>query len=132
MKNRGKRHLATLIYASTISVNETKLDGTALNNDCFEQWLLSSNAKQTNMLHNTGSIFKRIYLTKMEPFVVGVLLRATDRIAFFNYMHKIFSGSSTLENQECYFLWGFNINLIFKGTLMQFWKFPYMFVFISK
>ena len=56
----------------------------------------------------------------MEPFVVGVLLRATDRIAFFNYMHQIFSGSSTLENRECYFLWGFNINLIFKGTLMQF------------
>ena len=47
------------------------------------------NAKQTNMLHNTGSIFKRIYLTKVEPFVVGVLLRATDRIAFFNYISLV-------------------------------------------
>ena len=27
----------------------------------------------------------------------------------------VFSGSNTLENQECYLLWGFTINLIFKG-----------------
>ena len=65
---------------------------------------------------NTENVFKEIYLPKMESFVVVILLKAPDKIVFFNYMDLIFSGSNTLENQGCYFLRGFNINLIFTGA----------------
>ena len=47
----------------------------------------------------------------MKPILVGILYRPPDKNDFVINFEETFTGCEILENQECYLLGDFNINL---------------------
>ena len=51
----------------------------------------------------------------MKPALVGILYRPPDKNNFVKNLEETFAGCNILENQECYLLGDFNINLLHNG-----------------
>ena len=60
-------------------------------------------------------MFIDILLPKTKPILVNILYRPPDKNDFAINFEKTFTGCDTLENQECYLLGDFNINLLHNG-----------------
>ena len=64
---------------------------------------------------STESIFIDIFLPKTKPILVGILYRPPDKNDFVKNLEETFTGCDILENQECFLLGDFNINLLHNG-----------------
>ena len=51
----------------------------------------------------------------MKPILLGILYRPSDKNEFVKSLEETFTGCDILENQECYVLEDFNINLLHYG-----------------
>ena len=60
-------------------------------------------------------MFIDIFLPKTKPILEGILYRPPDKYDFVKNLEETFTGCDILENQECYLLGDFNINLLHNG-----------------
>ena len=51
----------------------------------------------------------------MKPILLGILYRPSDKNEFVKSLEETFTGCDNLENQACYLLGDFNINLLHNG-----------------
>ena len=87
---------------------------------CYIKKSSAYNSKE-KFCKGTESIFIDIFLPKAKPTLVGILYRPPDKNDFVKKFEETFAGCDILENQECYLLGDFNINLLHNGKNI-FWK----------
>ena len=68
-----------------------------------------------NFCKSTETIFVDIFLPKRKPMLVSILYRPPDKNDVAKNLEETFTWCDILENQECYFLEDFNINLLHNG-----------------
>ena len=81
---------------------------------CYSKRSLAYNYKD-NFCKSTESIFVDIFLPKTKPILVDILYRPPDKNNFVKNLEETFTGFDILENQKCYLLGDFNINLFHNG-----------------
>ena len=67
---------------------------------------------ETSFCRNTESIFIDIFLTKSKPILVGSLYRPFDKLDFIEHLNNSLKESNISNNQECYLIGDFNVNLL--------------------
>ena len=125
------KYLTKLSNASMVGIGETKFYASILSSEieiegydllsldrsgrgggvaCCIKKYLAYNYKE-KFCKNTESIFINIFLPKAKPILLGILYRLPDKSNFVRNLEETFTGCDILENQECYLLRDFKINL---------------------
>ena len=81
---------------------------------CYIKRYLAYNYKD-NFCKSTECVVVDIFLPKEKPILVGILYRPPDKNDFVKNLERTFAACDILENQECYLLGDFNINLLHNG-----------------
>ena len=131
------QYLTKLSNASIVGIGETKLDDSISSSEieiegydllrldqsrrgsgvaCYIKKSLAYSYKEKFCI-KTESIFFDIFLPKAKPILVGILYRPPDKNDFIKNLEETFTGCDILENQECYLLGDFNINLLHNGKI---------------
>ena len=129
------RYLTKLWNACIIGIGEAKLDDSISSSEieiegydllsleqsrrgggvaCYIKRSLACNYKE-NFCKSTESIFVDIFLPKSKPILVGILYRSPDKNDCVRNLEETFTGCDILENQECYLLGDFKINLFYNA-----------------